>query len=78
MSRPTTVKPMASSMGRGVAPLVNDRKEFEATGYVYAGRTASQINERLSHMPESDVTVIQAGTCNIEEQTEDECIKELR
>ena len=59
-----------------MAPLVNGRG-FDATGFVYPGRTARQINARIRDIPLSDVTVLAAGTNNIEQQTVTECTKEL-
>ena len=71
-----TVTVIGSSIVRGVAPLVHGRK-FDATGHVYPGQTASQINTRIRHIPSSDVTVLAAGTNNIEHQTLDQCKNEL-
>ena len=61
---------------RGVAPLVHGRG-FDATGFVYPGRTARQINACNWKIPLSDITVLAAGTNNIEQQTVTECTKEL-
>ena len=74
---PTTVTVVGSSIVRGVAPLVNIGEDFDAVGFVYPGRTARQINARIRHLPKSDVTVLAAGTNNIEKNSVDECKKEL-
>ena len=71
-----TITVIGSSIVRGVAPLVNG-KGFDATGFVYPGCTARQINARIRDIPLSDVTVLAAGTNNIEQQTVTECTKEL-
>ena len=71
-----TVTVIGSSIVRGVAPLVHGRK-FDAKGHVYPGQTASQINARIRHIPSSDVTVLVAGTNNIEHHTLDQCKNEL-
>ena len=67
---------IGSSIVRVVAPLVHGRS-FDATGFVYPGYTARQINARIRDIPVSDITVLAAGTNNIEEQTIDECTKEV-
>ena len=72
----TTVTVIGSSIVRGVAPLVHG-KRFAASGFVYPGHTARQINSHIRHIPDSDVTVLAAGTNNIEHQTVAECTQEL-
>ena len=54
-----TVTVVCSSMVRGVAPLV-DGNGFNATGFVYPGMTARQINARMRQIPSSDVTDLAA------------------
>ena len=71
-----TVTLIGSSIVRGVAPLVHE-KRFDASGYVFPGRTASQINASIRHIPDSDVTVLAAGTNNIERQPVEQCKKEI-
>ena len=52
---------------------------FQATGYVYPGHTARQINAHIRHIPaDSDVTVIAAGTNNVQQQSVPECIAEIK
>ena len=75
-AQPTTVTVIGSSIVRGVAPLVHGCS-FEATGYVYPGHTPRQINAHIRHIPASDVTVLAAGTNNIELQTVEQCTREL-
>ena len=65
-----------SSSGWRHSPLVHGRG-FDATGFVYPGRTARQINACIRKIPLSDITVLAAGTNNIEQQTVTECTKEL-
>ena len=72
-----TVTVIGSSIVRGVAPLVHG-KGFDACGYVFPGCTAREINARIRHIPTSDVTVLAAGTNNIETQTIAECSKEVQ
>ena len=60
-----SVTVIGSSIVRGLAPLVHGGT-FDATGHVYPGQTASQINARIRHIPSSDVTLLAAGTNNIE------------
>ena len=60
-----------------VAPLVHG-KGFDACGCVFTGRTAREINARIRHIPTTDVTVLAAGTNNIETQTIAECSKEVQ
>ena len=74
---PTKVTIVGSSVVRGVAPLVNG-KEFDTVGYCFPGRTAHQINGTFKNIPSSDVTVIAAGTSNIESQTINEITNELK
>ena len=75
-TQPTTVTVIGSSIVRGVAPLVHGGP-FEATGYVYPRQTARQINSHIRHIPPSDVTVLAAGTNNIEHQTLEQCTREI-
>ena len=72
----TNVTVIGSSIVRGVAPLVHGGS-FEATGFVYPGQTARQINAKIRHIPPSEVTVLAAGTNNIEYQPLEQCKKEL-
>ena len=71
-----TVTVIGSSIVRGVAPLVHG-KGFDACGCVFPGRTARAINARIRNIPVTDVTVLAAGTNNIETQTVEECSKEI-
>ena len=71
---------VGSSIARGVSILVHKSTEFDAMGWVYPGRTASQINSRLERLPLTEVTVIQAGTNDIQSKSVEECkhaIKEV-
>ena len=72
----TTGTVIGSSIVRGVAPHVHGRG-FDATGFVYPGRTARQINACIRKIPLNEITVLAAGTNNIEQQTVTECTKEL-
>ena len=76
-AEPVTVTVVGSSMVRGVAPLV-DGNGFKATGFVYPGMTARQINARMRQIPSSDVTVLAAGSNNIETQPLEQCKEEIR
>ena len=74
----TTVTIIGSSIVRGVAPMVHGRG-FHATGYVYPGHTARQINGHIKDIPaDSDITVIAAGTNNVEQHSVRECVTEIR
>ena len=75
--KPMTVTIVGSSIVRGVAPLVHG-KDCDASRYVYPGRTARQINAQIKHIPSSDVTVLAAGTNNIDSQPLVQCKEELR
>ena len=44
---------------------------------MYPGHTARQIHARIRGIPSSDVTVLAAGTNNIEHQTIDQCKNEI-
>ena len=72
-----TVTVIGSSIVRGVAPLVQGQG-FEATGYVFPGRTARQINGSLRNIPTSDIIVLAAGSNNIADQPVKQCIDEIR
>ena len=75
-----TVTVIGSSIVRGVASVVNginDGTHFDATGFAYPGHTAGQINKRIMNIPETEVTVLQCGTCNIEKQSVSDCTKEI-
>ena len=63
---PVTI--VGSSIVRRVAPLVYGQ-DIDASGYVFPGRTARQINAELRNIPTSDITVLAAGTNNLETQT---------
>jgi uncharacterized protein YqgV (UPF0045/DUF77 family) len=75
-ARPS-VTVIGDSLARGVAPLVNGT-HADAVGYVYPGSTARQINAHIRHIPSSDVTILQVAANNIETQTADKCMDELR
>ena len=63
---------------RGVAPLVHDGRDFYADGFVYPGCTAREIKARIKDISSADVTVIAAGTNNIERHSVAECQEEIR
>ena len=71
----TTVTVIGSLIVLGVAPLIHG-KGFAIL--VYPGHTARQINSHIRHIPDSDVTVLAAGTNNTEHHTVTECTKKLR
>ena len=74
----TTVTIIGSSIVRGVAPMVQGRG-FQATGYVHPGHTARQINAHIRHIPaDSDVTVIAAGTNNVQQQSVPKCVAKIK
>ena len=75
--KPVTVTIVGSSIVRGVALLVHGN-DCDASGYVYPGRTARPINAQIKHIPSSDVTVIAAGTNNIDSQPLGQCKEEIR
>ena len=75
-SRPVTVTIVGDSMIRGVAPLVSG-PDIDAVGFVYPGRTARQINARFRNIPETDITVIAAGTNNTESHSLDQCKSDM-
>ena len=43
----------------------------------WPGKTAAQINSRIETIPPADVTVVSAGTCNIEKQNSIEVTSEI-
>ena len=45
---------------------------------VYPGRTAKQINGSLKHIPMSDITVVSAGSNDIETQSVQNCVNEIK
>ena len=65
------------SVVRGLAPLVHDRRDFYADGFVYPACTAREINARIKDIPSADVTVIAAGTNSIERHSVAECLEEI-
>ena len=71
-----SVTVVGSSIVRGVAPFLNQSKEYSVDGFV--GRTAKQINSTLKSIPKSDITVVSAGSNNIEEQLVKDCVDEVR
>ena len=75
--KPVTVTVIGSSIVRGVA-LVVQGQGFEATGYVFPGRTAHQTNGSLRNIPTSDITVLTAESNNIADQPVKQCIDEIR
>ena len=75
--KPVSVNIVGSSIVRGVAPLVHGQ-DHDASGFVFPGRTARQINAEIRNIPTSDITVLAAGTNNIETQTLEQCKEEIR
>ena len=75
--KPVTVNVIGSSIVHGVAPLVQGQG-FEATDYVFPGRTARQINGSLRNFPVSDITVLVAGSNSIVSQSVAQCKEEIR
>ena len=65
-------------MGKGAAKLLVKDQRFDTSGYVYPGECARQINGRIRNVPSSDVTVIMAGTIDIERRRVDDCKEEVR
>ena len=70
---PVKVMVIGSSNARGVAPLVSNN-HIDATGFVYPGCTAGQITDRIQSIHCSGVTVIHAGTNNLEAQPLAKCM----
>ena len=52
-------------------------KEYCAGGFVFPGRTAKQINGSLKHIPTSDISVVSAGSNDIETQSVKDCVNEI-
>ena len=77
-ANPVPVTVIDSSIVRGVGPFLNHSKDHDAVGYVYPGRTARYINGCLKNIPESDITVLSAGSNNIENQSVKDCAEEIR
>ena len=77
-TNPVPVTVVGSSMVRGVGPFFNHSKDHDAVSFVYPGRTAKYINGRLKDIPESDITVLSAGSNNIEKQSVKDCAEEIR
>ena len=75
---PVSVSVIGSSIVRGVAPLLDQSKEYCADGFVFPGRTAKQINGSLKHIPTSDISVVSAGSNDIETQSVKDCVNEIR
>ena len=75
---PVSVSVIGSSIVRGVAPLLDWSKEYCAGGFVFPGRTAKQINGSLKHIPTSDISVVFAGSNDIETQSVKDCVNEIR
>ena len=65
-------------MVRGVGPFLNHSKDHDAVSFVYPGSAAKYINGRLKDIPESDFTVLSAGSNNIEKQSVKDCAEEIR
>ena len=47
-------------------------------GFVYPGRTAKQINGCLKHIPTSDISVVSAGSNDIENHSVPYCVNEVK
>ena len=77
-TNPVPVTVVGSSMVRGVGPFLNHSKDHDAVSFVYPGRTAKYINGSLKDIPESDFTVLSAGSNNIEKQSVKDCAEEIR
>ena len=75
---PVSVSVIGSSIVRGVAPLLNKSKEYSVDGFVYPGRTAKQINGCLRHIPTSDISVVSAGSNDIENHSVPDCVNEVK
>ena len=75
---PVSVTVIGSSIVRGVAPVLNKSKDYNVDGFVFPGRTAKQINSTLRSIPKSDITVLSAGSNNIEAQPVKDCVDEVR
>ena len=75
---PVSVTVIGSSIVRGVAPLLDHSDEYNVDGFVYPGRTAKQINGSLKHIPMSDITVVSAGSNDIETQSVQNCVNEIK
>ena len=73
-----SVTVIGDSMARGLAPQIGWGKEFDATGFVYGGQTARQINSNVRSIQKTDVTVISSGTNNALSQTTIQSIEEVR
>ena len=76
--RPVSVTVVGSSIVRGVAPVLNQSKEYSVDGFVFPSRTAKQINSTLKSIPKSDITVVAAGSNNIEGQPVKDCVDQVR
>ena len=74
---PVSVSVIVNSIVRGVAPLLDQSKEYCADGFVFPG-TAKQINGSLNHIPTSDISVVSAGSNDIETQSVKYCVNEIR
>ena len=59
-------------------PLWCKGQGFEATGYVFPGRTTRQINGSLRNILVSDITGLAAGSNNIAGQSVAQCKEEIR
>ena len=64
-------------MVRGVGPFVNHSKDHDAISFVYPG-SINGINGRLKDIPESDITVLCAGSNDIKKQSVRDCAEEIR
>ena len=72
-----TVTVIGNSIVRGVAPLVHGKVLMHVAVF-FPGRTAREVNARIRHIPTTDVTVLAAGTNNIETQTIADFSKEVQ
>ena len=74
---PVKVMVIGSSNAWGVAPLVSNN-HIDATGFSYPGCTAGQITDRIQSIHCSGVTVIHAGSYNLEAHPLAKCMAELQ
>ena len=72
---------ISSSMGKGVAELVDQGENLSAFAYCYPGRGAHEIANRMKKVlphENAEIIVVQAGTCNIEKDSLVTCKSEIK
>ena len=76
--RRVDVSVIGSSMVRGVAEVLESDSNYDAAGYCYPSKTAGYINSQIRLIPATDITIVMAGTNDIQKRNAEDCKEEVR